>query len=212
MNWTAGYPRPTPTPLRPRSSRPPSSPPSFVSLVPRTSVGLSHLDHVTSRGRDPAHAQHRDNDANTPPSLRPYSVVVTIDPTDVSTTVVASEHREVQHTTILRHLYKNNTFRPIQTLSCVLAFIANNKGTLNTPVCSLLSPRSRPLSLSLLLALALARSLSLSPQIFVAQFSCLSSPLPTYTPDPNRYSRGVTGRRGGDDGLGVCVGVRQEAA
>jgi hypothetical protein len=95
-------------------SRPPSSPPSFVSLQPRTFVGLPCPDHVTSRGRDSAHAQHRDNDSNTPPSLRPSSVVVTTDPADVSTMVVASEHQEVQHTTVLRHLYKNTPFAQYQ--------------------------------------------------------------------------------------------------
>jgi hypothetical protein len=116
MNWTAG---PIPTLLRPYLSWPPSSPPSFISLQPWTSVGLPRPYHVTSQGRDSAHAQHRDNDANTPPSLRPSSVVVTTDPTDVSTTVVASEHREVQHTTVLRHLYKNDASRPIPTPSSI---------------------------------------------------------------------------------------------
>jgi hypothetical protein len=135
-----------PTLLHPRLSRTPSLPPSFVSLQPRTFVGLPRPDHVTSRGRDSTHAQHRDNDSNTPPSPRPSSVMVTTDPADVSTTVVASEHHEVQHTTVLRHLYKNDAFRPIPTLSCVLAFIANNKGTLNPPACSLLL---KDLSLSL---------------------------------------------------------------
>jgi hypothetical protein len=112
-------------------------PTSFVSLQPRTPVGLPRPDHVTSQ-----------------PSLRPSSVVVTTDPADVSTTVVASEHREVQHTTVLCHLYKNDAFCPIPTLSCVLAFIANNKGTLNPPACSLLL---KDLSLALLLAYLLLR-------------------------------------------------------
>jgi hypothetical protein len=79
------------------------------------------------------HAQHRDNDLHMPPSLRPSSVVVTTDPTDVSMMVVTSEHWEVQHTTVLCYLYKNDAFHPIPTLSCVLAFIANNKGTFNPP-------------------------------------------------------------------------------
>jgi hypothetical protein len=61
--------------------------------------------------------------------------------------VVTSEHREVQHTTVLRHLYKNNTFHPIPTSSYVLAFISNNKGTLNPPVSQ--SAFFKDLSLSL---------------------------------------------------------------
>jgi hypothetical protein len=125
---------PIPTPYAHASSRPPLSPPSFVSHQHQTFIGLPPPDHVTSRGRDSALAQHRDNDSHTPPSLRPSSVVVTSDPVDVSTMVVTSEHWEVQHTTVLGHLYKDNTFCPIPTtLSCVLAFIANNKGTLNPP-------------------------------------------------------------------------------
>jgi hypothetical protein len=55
--------------------------------------------------------QHPDNDSHTPLSLRPSSVVVT--PNGVSTMVVTSEHWEVQHTTVLHHLYKNDVFRPI---------------------------------------------------------------------------------------------------
>jgi uncharacterized Fe-S cluster-containing MiaB family protein len=98
-----------------------------------------------------------------PPSPRPSSVVVTIDPMDISTTVVASEHCEVQHTTVLRHLYKNNVFRPKPAISCVLAFIANNKGTLNPPACSLL----------LKISLSLARSL-LPIRSFALDLQCLA--------------------------------------
>jgi hypothetical protein len=134
--------------------RPPSSPTSFVSPQPRTFVGLSCPDHVTSRGRDSARAQHRDNDVHMSPSRRPSSVVVTTNPVDVSTTVVTSAHREVQHTTVLRHLYKNNAFRPIPTSSCVLAFIANNKGTLNPPAFAV-----RVCFYKISLSLSLARSL-----------------------------------------------------
>jgi hypothetical protein len=141
------------------SSRPPSSPPSFVSFQPRTFVGLPRPDYVTSRGRDSAHAQHRDNDPHKPLSLRPSSVVVTTDPTDVLTMVVTSEHREVQHTTVLCHLYKNNAFRPIPTASCVLAFIANNKGTLNPPALQSAFQRSLSFSLSLAYSLLCLRSL-----------------------------------------------------
>jgi putative flippase GtrA len=131
------------------SSRPPSSPPSFVSHQHWTFIGLPHPDHVTSQGRDSALAQHRDNDSHTSPSLRPSSVVVTSDPADISTMVVTSEHREVQHTTVLCHLYKNDAFCPIPTSSCVLAFIANNKGTFNPPA---LQSAFQKISLSLSLA------------------------------------------------------------
>jgi hypothetical protein len=145
------------------SSRPPSSPPSIISHQHWTFVGLPRPDHVTSRGRDSALAQHQDKDLHTPPSLRPSSVVVTSDPADISMMVVTSEHREVQHTTVLRHLYKNNAFRPIATSSCVLAFIANNKGTLNPPASQSAFTRS--------LSLSLARSLIHS---FVSDLRCLA--------------------------------------
>jgi hypothetical protein len=55
--------------LRRALSRPPSSPPSFISHQPRTSVGLPHPDHIPSQGRDSPNAQHRDNDSHMPPSL-----------------------------------------------------------------------------------------------------------------------------------------------
>jgi hypothetical protein len=63
--------------------------------------------------------------------------------------VVTSEHRE-QHTTVLHHLYKNDTLCAIPTSSCVLAFIPHNKGTLN-PL-ALQSAFFKDLSLSRLLA------------------------------------------------------------
>jgi hypothetical protein len=149
-----------PTPYAHALFRPPSSPTSFVSPQPRTFVGLSCPDHVTSQGRDSARALHRDNDAHTPPSRRPSSVVVTTDPADVSTTVVTPAHREVQHTTVLCHLYKNDAFRPIPTASCVLAFIANNKGTLNPPAFAVcFSKISLSLSLSRLLFRSFATDL-----------------------------------------------------
>jgi hypothetical protein len=139
--------------------RPRYIPISFVSHQPRTFVGLLRPDYITSQGRDSAHAQHRDKDPHTPLSLRPFSVVVTTDPTDVSMLVVTSEHREVQHTTVLCHLYKNDAFRPIPTWSCVLAFIANNTGTFNPP--ALQSAFQK-------ISLALARLFAPSSQIFGA--------------------------------------------
>jgi hypothetical protein len=71
--------------------------------------------------------------------------------------VVTSEHREVQHTTVLRYQYKNDAFCPIPTSSCVLAFIANNKGTFNPPALQSAFKRSLSLSLSLSLAYSLLR-------------------------------------------------------
>jgi hypothetical protein len=127
-----------------------------ASLLRQSSTSEPRPDHVTSRGRNSVHAQHQDNDSHTPPFLRPSSVVVTTDPADVSTMVVTSEHREVQHTTVLCYLYKNDAFCPIPTSSCVLAFIANNKGTLNPPACSLLF-KYIYLSLSLSLTYLLLR-------------------------------------------------------
>jgi hypothetical protein len=109
-----------------------------ISLTPHRLLLLGTLvqctcpDTINSQGRNTACAQHPDNDSHMPLSLRPSSVVATTDQMDVSTMVVTSEHREVQHTTVLCHLYKNDVFHPIPTLNCVLAFIANNK--LNPPV------------------------------------------------------------------------------
>jgi hypothetical protein len=62
------------------------------------------------------------------------SVVVTIDPMDTAMPVVASAYCEVQHTILLCLLHKNHDSHAIPTSSCVLAFIAINKGTLQTPV------------------------------------------------------------------------------
>jgi hypothetical protein len=134
---------------------------SVINLRPL--LGLLHPDNVTSQGRDTTHAQHPDNDLHTPLSLKPSSVVVTTDPTDVSIMVVTSEHREVQHTTVLCHLYKNNIFCPIPTLSCVLAFIANNKGTLNPPA-------SQSAFFKISLSLSLSHSLTHS---FASDLRCL---------------------------------------
>jgi hypothetical protein len=60
MLWsTAG---PIPTPYAHALSRPPSSPPSFVSHHSQTFIGPLRPEHVTFQGRDSANAQHRDND------------------------------------------------------------------------------------------------------------------------------------------------------
>jgi hypothetical protein len=95
-------------------------------------------------------------------------------------------------------LYKNNAFCSIPTLSCEMASIAYNKGTLNTSVSSHCFPFSRSLPCSLSLPLPLLEScLTCLPQIFGAQLIYLSLPLPLPrlsgtlpvsampTPDPN---------------------------
>jgi hypothetical protein len=79
-----------------------------------------------------------------------------MDPIGAPMPVIASSQCGMQHTIVLcLFVYKNNTFHSIGTSSCVLASIANNKGTLNTllPV---------PVSLSQDLFLALSLSLLLS--------------------------------------------------
>jgi hypothetical protein len=94
--------------------------------------------------------------------LGSFSVVVTIDPMDVSTLVVASVYREVQHAIALCLLYKSNALCPIPTSSCVLASIANNKGTLNPPASTVCFLQDLSLALSLVLSLLCLRSLVLA--------------------------------------------------
>jgi hypothetical protein len=116
---------------------------------------------MSPQGRDSAQAQHRDNNPYTSLVLDPFSVVFTIDPIDILRLSVASIHWEVQHAIALC---------PIPTSSCVLAFISNNKGMLNSP--ALQSAFLNKISLSL------SRLLVPSPQIFGALFSvchCLRS-------------------------------------
>jgi hypothetical protein len=64
----------------------------------------------------------------------------------------------------------NVIFLPIPTLSCVLASIANNKGTFNPPAFQSLFPFLRSLPLSLLLSLA--PSLGESPPSLVSDLWC----------------------------------------
>jgi hypothetical protein len=66
-------------------------------------------------------------------------------------------------------LYKNSAFLPVPTLSCVLAFIANNKGMLKTPAFQ---------SLFLFLR-SLPRSLSCYLTRRVAWLTCLRSLVPS---------------------------------
>jgi hypothetical protein len=60
----------------------------------------------------------------------------TIDPIDVLKPIVAFVYPEVQLPLFFALLYKSNVFFPIPTSSYVLAFIANNQATLNTPASS----------------------------------------------------------------------------
>jgi hypothetical protein len=68
-------------------------------------------------------------------------------------------------------LYKNSAFLPIPTLSCVLAFIANNKGTFNTPAFQSLFPFLK-ISSSLSLSLSLAPLLGELPSSLTSDLWC----------------------------------------
>jgi hypothetical protein len=68
-------------------------------------------------------------------------------------------------------LYKNSAFLPIPSLSCVLASIANNKGTINPPAFQSLFPFLRSLPCSLSLYGTLARR--------VTSLACLRSLVPS---------------------------------